>query len=251
MCRNENEAPSPEKTATEQNPDLPMQDHLSSPVGTFAHRGSDVICCLTVIGQIEGHYALPPGSKTTKYEHVLPLLFAVDEDERIDGLLILLNTSGGDVEAGLAIAEMIAGMHKPSVSLVLGGGHSIGIPLAVAADRSFIAGTASMTVHPVRTTGLTVGAPQTFRYFEKLQERITRFVSENSGISPDRYRELVLNTGELVTDIGTILEGKEAADCGLIDAVGSLHDATDALFDLIRTRKSHQNADGADHAPAG
>ena len=165
---------------------------------------------------------------------MIPSLLAVDEDEHIDGLLVLLNTSGGDVEAGLAIAEMISGMKKPSVSLVLGGGHSIGIPLAVAADRSFIAGTASMTVHPVRTTGLTVGAPQTFRYFEKLQERITRFVSENSAITAERYRELVLNTGELVTDIGTILEGKEAVEGGLIDAVGTLHDATDALYEMIR-----------------
>lgn len=226
-----------------QSPDAPP-DHAPAPRdeiggigGSVARRGDDTVYCLTVIGQIEGHYALPPGTKTTQYEHVLPLLFAIDEDEHIDGLLVLLNTSGGDVEAGLAIAEMIAGMHKPSVSLVLGGGHSIGVPLAVAADRSFIADTASMTVHPVRTTGLTVGAPQTFRYFEKLQERITRFVSENSGISAERYRELVLNTGELVTDIGTILEGKEAVDCGLIDATGTLRDATDALYDLIRTKK--------------
>lgn len=219
----------------------PAALHLTDDIGGFgsvvAHRGDAAIYCLTVIGQIEGHYALQPGTKTTKYEHVIPTLFAVDEDACIDGLLVLLNTSGGDVEAGLAIAEMIAGMHKPSVSLVLGGGHSIGVPLAVAADRSYIADTASMTVHPVRTTGLTVGAPQTFRYFEKLQERITRFVSENSAISAERYRSLALNTGELVTDIGTILEGKDAVDCGLIDAVGTLSDATDALCELIRARR--------------
>ena len=214
------------------------QDDLSGLGSVIARRGDRMIYCLTVIGQIEGHYILPASNKTTKYEHVIPSLFAIDEDERIDGLLILLNTSGGDVEAGLAIAEMISGMHKPSVSLVLGGGHSIGIPLAVAADRSFIAGTASMTVHPVRTTGLTVGAPQTYRYFEKLQERITRFVSENSEISADRYRELVLNTGEMATDIGTILEGREAVECGLIDAVGSLHDATDALYEIIKRSPS-------------
>lgn len=237
MSQNENENPSVEKDNGEQNNEQRPQDDISGLGSVIAHRGEDIIYCLTVIGQIEGHYALPPSNKTTKYEHVLPSLFAIDEDEHIDGLLVLLNTSGGDVEAGLAIAEMISGMHKPSVSLVLGGGHSIGIPLAVAADRSFIADTASMTVHPVRTTGLTVGAPQTFRYFEKLQERITRFVSENSAISAERYRELVLNTGELVTDIGTILEGKEAVECGLIDAVGTLHDATDALYDMIRERK--------------
>lgn len=228
----------PHTEQDEQEKGIRPQDDLSGLGSVIARRGGDVIYCLTVIGQIEGHYALPQGSKTTQYEHVLPSLFAIDEDEQIDGLLILLNTSGGDVEAGLAIAEMIAGMHKPSVSLVLGGGHSIGIPLAVAADRSFIADTASMTVHPVRTTGLTVGAPQTFRYFEKLQERITRFVCSNSSVSADRYRELVLNTGELVTDIGTILEGKEAVECGLIDAVGTLRDATDALYELIRERKA-------------
>ena len=216
------------------------QDSISGLGSVITRRGDRILYCLTVIGQIEGHYILPPSNKTTKYEHVIPSLFAIDEDEHIDGLLVLLNTSGGDVEAGLAIAEMISGMQKPSVSLVLGGGHSIGIPLAVATDRSFIAGTASMTVHPVRTTGLTVGAPQTFRYFEKLQERITRFVSENSGITAERYRELVLNTGEMATDIGTILEGKEAVDCGLIDAVGTLHEAADALCALIDERRKHE-----------
>ena len=238
MCRKENENPVPDQE--QENTGVRPQDDLSGLGSVIARRGDDVIYCLTVIGQIEGHYALPPSNKTTKYEHVLPSLFAIDEDEHIDGLLVLLNTSGGDVEAGLAIAEMISGMHKPSVSLVLGGGHSIGIPLAVAADRSYIADTASMTVHPVRTAGLTVDAPQTFRYFEKRQERITRFVSENSAISSGRYRELVLNTGELVTDIGTILEGKEAVECGLIDAVGTLRDATDALYSLIKERKTQQ-----------
>ena len=217
------------------------QDNISGMGSVITHRGDDIIYCLTVIGQIEGHYILPANNKTTKYEHVIPSLLAIDEDEHIDGLLVLLNTSGGDVEAGLAIAEMISGMKKPSVSLVLGGGHSIGIPLAVAADRSFIARTASMTVHPVRTTGLTVGAPQTFRYFQKMQERITSFVAENSGISKEKYSELVLNTGELVTDIGTILEGKEAVECGLIDEVGTLSDATDALFEMIRKNKGKHN----------
>ena len=238
MMRNENETPATPATQPEGPPDgnTAVQDDIRGAGCVITRRGGKTVCCMTVIGQIEGHYALPSGSKATRYEHVLPTLFAVDEDEHIDGLLVLLNTSGGDVEAGLAIAEMIAGMRKPSVSLVLGGGHSIGVPLAVAADRSFIAASASMTVHPVRSTGLTVGAPQTFRYFEKLQERITRFISANSAISTERYRELILNTGELVTDIGTILEGNEAVECGLIDAVGTLRDASDALCELIRQR---------------
>ena len=231
-----------EDNGTEKNEDTGEDkrpvDNVTGNGSVITHRGDDIIYCLTVVGQIEGHYILPANNKTTKYEHVIPTLLAVDEDDDIDGLLLLLNTSGGDVEAGLAIAEMISGMKKPSVSLVLGGGHSIGIPLAVAVKKSFIAGTASMTVHPVRSTGLTIGAPQTFRYFEKLQERITRFVSENSSISAERYRELVLNTGEMATDIGTILEGKEAVDCGLIDAVGTLGDATDALFAMINERNN-------------
>ncbi len=218
------------------NTETKPQDSITAMGSVITHRGENIIYCLTVIGQIEGHYILPPSNKTTKYEHVIPSLLAIDEDEHIDGLLVLLNTSGGDVEAGLAIAEMIAGMKKPSVSLVLGGGHSIGIPLAVACDKSFIVKTASMTVHPVRTTGLTVGAPQTYRYFQKMQDRIIRFTVENSNITDERYRELVLNTGELVTDIGTVLEGKEAVDCGLIDAVGTLRDATDALYEMIDNR---------------
>ena len=221
----------------QENKDAILQDGVAGMGSVTAHRGDDRIFCLTVIGQIEGHYILPANNKTTKYEHVIPTLLAIDEDESIDGLLVLLNTSGGDVEAGLAIAEMISGMHKPSVSLVLGGGHSIGIPLAVAADRSFIAGTASMTVHPVRMTGLTVGAPQTYRYFQRMQERINGFVAGNSGISAERYSELALNTDELATDVGTILEGREAVECGLIDAVGSLKDATDALYEMIQQRK--------------
>lgn len=233
-----NEEPHTDPAGEEPNGDSRPQDSVSRMGSVITHRGDHIIYCLTVIGQIEGHYILPPSNKTTKYEHVIPTLLAIDEDEHIDGLLVLLNTSGGDVEAGLAIAEMISGMRKPTVSLVLGGGHSIGIPLAVATDRSFIAGTASMTVHPVRTTGLTVGAPQTFRYFQKMQERITRFVVENSGVSAERYSELVLNTGELVTDIGTVLEGQEAVDCGLIDAVGTLSEATDALYEMIQERGS-------------
>lgn len=207
----------------------------------ITRRGDRVIYCLTIIGQIEGHYLLSQNEKTTKYEHVLPQLVAIDEDERIDGLLLLINTAGGDVEAGLAIAELISGMKKPSVSIVLGGGHSIGIPLAVSADRCFIAKSASMMVHPVRTTGVTVGAPQTFEYFRRMQDRITTFVCDNSGISKERYTQLVLNTTELVTDIGTILEGQEAVDEGLVDSVGTLAQATDCLFEMIENDKSCNN----------
>ena len=231
-----NEEEVTENPEEDSNTETKPQDSITAMGSVITHRGENIIYCLTVIGQIEGHDILPPSNKTTKYEHVIPSLLAIDEDEHIDGLLVLLNTSGGDVEAGLAIAEMIAGMKKPSVSLVLGGGHSIGIPLAVACDKSFIVKTASMTVHPVRTTGLTVGAPQTYRYFQKMQDRIIRFTVENSNITDERYRELVLNTGELVTDIGTVLEGKEAVDCGLIDAVGTLRDATDALYEMIDNR---------------
>ena len=203
----------------------------------YRTKGPHAIHCLTVVGQIEGHVEAPQGQKTTKYEHVIPLLVSVEEDERIDGLLVLINTVGGDVEAGLAIAEVISGMKKPTVSIVLGGGHSIGIPLAVAAKKSFIAKSASMTVHPVRTTGLTLGVPQTFEYFQRMQDRITTFVAENSNITKDRYNQLVLNTGELVMDIGTILEGEEAVEEGLIDEVGTVSDAIDALYDLIKENK--------------
>ncbi len=209
--------------------------------GDFTESGSVITCredkvihCLTVIGQVEGHYLLPRDSKTTKYEHVIPLLVSIEEDPRVDGMLILLNTVGGDVEAGLAIAEVIAGMKKPTVSIVLGGGHSIGIPLAVAAKRSFIAKSASMTAHPVRTTGLTLGVPQTFAYFQRMQDRINTFVAEHSGISRGRYAQLVLNTGELVMDVGTVLDSRRAVEEGLIDAVGTVSDAMDALYHMIQ-----------------
>lgn len=208
-------------------------EQINETGSVLVNRKGRVVHCLTIVGQIEGHFVLQSQNKTTKYEHVIPQLVAVDEDDRIHGLMILLNTCGGDVEAGLAIAEVIAGMKKPVVSIVLGGGHSIGIPLAVASKHSFIAKSASMTVHPVRTTGLTVGAPQTFEYFRRMQDRITTFVSDNSNISKARYNELVLNTGELVLDIGTILEGQEAVDEGLIDSVGTLSEAMDCLYSMI------------------
>ena len=202
--------------------------------------GSDItksskgnIYTLTIIGQVEGHQVLPETAKTTKYEHVLPLLAGIEESDEIDGLLLLLNTVGGDIEAGLAIAEMIAGMKKPTVSLVLGGGHSIGIPLAVCTKKSFITPTASMTVHPVRMTGLVVGAPQTFRYFQRIQEQIADFVTANSGISKEQFENYMMATGEMATDVGTILYGKEAVSSGLIDKLGGLNDALSALHKMI------------------
>ncbi len=196
------------------------------------------IYTLTIIGQVEGHQVLPENCKTTKYEHVLPLLAGIEESDEIDGLLLLLNTVGGDIEAGLAIAEMIAGMKKPTVSLVLGGGHSIGIPLAVCTKRSFITPTASMTVHPVRMTGLVVGAPQTFRYFQRIQEQIAEFVTSNSKISKSEFEHYMMATGEIATDVGTILYGKEAVASGLIDKLGGLNDALSALHKMIdKSRK--------------
>lgn len=191
------------------------------------------IHCITIIGQVEGHVMLPPDTKTTKYEHIMPLLAAVEETEDIRALLILLNTVGGDIEAGLCLAEMIAGMSKPTASVVLGGGHSIGVPLAVAANRSFIAPTATMTVHPVRMSGLLLGVPQTMSYINRIQDRITSFVTNNSNISRDRFQELMMNTGELTTDVGTVLDGEAAVREGLIDELGSLSDAISSLYSLI------------------
>lgn len=201
-------------------------------------RSDTLIHCLTIIGQIEGHYILPSQNKTTKYEHIIPLLVSVEEDPSIKGLLILLNTVGGDVEAGLAIAEVIAGMKTPTVSVVIGGSHSIGIPIAVAADKSYIAKSATMTAHPVRTTGLTLGVSQSFEYFKRIQDRITTFVSDNSGISKEEYNQLVLNTGELVTDIGTILDSETAVKTGLIDSIGTLREAIDWLYNMIDNGES-------------
>ena len=192
-----------------------------------------VLHCLTIIGQIEGHYVLPEQNKTTKYEHVIPQLVAIEEDPTVDGLLIILNTVGGDVEAGLAIAELIAGMTTPTVSLVLGGGHSIGVPLAVSAKKSFIVPRAPMTIHPVRMNGLVLGVPQTLSYFDRMQERITNFVTANSSIDEGKFTTLMMNTGELVTDVGTVLDGEKAVEYGLIDSLGGLHDAIDALYKLI------------------
>ena len=221
-----------------------QQEKQISGLDRVVELGSDVtrspqgnIYTLTIIGQIEGHQVLPESCKTTKYEHILPLLAGIEESSEIDGLLLLLNTVGGDIEAGLAIAEMIAGMKKPTVSLVLGGGHSIGIPLAVCTKKSFITPTASMTVHPVRMTGLVVGAPQTFRYFQRVQEQIADFVTENSRISKKAFEKYMMATGEMATDVGTILYGKEAVSSGLIDHLGGLSDALDALHQMIKKEK--------------
>lgn len=194
------------------------------------------IRCLTIIGQIEGHYCLPPQNKTTKYEHIIPALVAIEQDSSAEGLLIVLNTVGGDVEAGLAIAEIIAGMSKPTVSIVVGGGHSIGVPLAVSAKRSFIVPTATMTIHPVRMNGMMLGVPQTMSYFEKMQERITRFVTDNSGMSPRRFKELMMERDELVMDVGSVLDGENAVKEGLIDSLGGISDAVNCLYKMIDKR---------------
>ena len=199
------------------------------------------IYTLTVIGQIEGHQTLPETAKTTKYEHVLPLLAGIEESDEIDGLLLLLNTVGGDIEAGLAISELIASMKKPTVSLVLGGGHSIGIPLAVSAKKSFIAPSASMMIHPVRTCGVVVGSPVTYHYFQRIQEQITQFVTDNSHISREQFTQYMMATGQIATDVGTIVYGKEAVESGLIDRLGGLHDALEALHRMIDVQKQRKN----------
>lgn len=208
-------------------------EHIKDSGSITTFDGKHKIYCLTIIGEIEGHSILPPQSKTTKYEHVIPQLVSIEQSTDIDGLLIILNTVGGDVEAGLAIAELIAGMKKPTVSLVLGGGHSIGVPLAVAAKRSFIVRSATMTIHPVRTNGLVLGVPQTLNYFERMQNRITKFVTENSQIDENVLVQLMMNTGELVTDMGTVIEGQRAVSIGLIDKLGNLSDAITCLSEMI------------------
>ncbi|MCI8552973.1 MAG: ATP-dependent Clp protease proteolytic subunit [Lachnospiraceae bacterium] len=195
------------------------------------------IYVLTIVGQIEGHQLLPPTSKSTKYEHVLPLLATIEGSKEIDGLLILLNNGGGDVEAGLAISEVIASMSKPTVSLVLGGSHSIGVPLAVSAKKSFIAPSAAMTIHPVRLNGLVIGVPQTFYYFERIQERILQFVTANSHIRREAFTKLMLQTGELAADVGSVIYGEEAVELGLIDRIGGLSDALGCLYEMIAEKK--------------
>ncbi len=204
---------------------------------SMSRTGRGNIYTLTIIGQIEGHNTLPENTKTTKYEHVMPLLASIELDEEIDGLLLLLNTVGGDIEAGLGLAEMIAGMRKPTASLVLGGGHSIGVPLAVAPKVSMIVPSASMVVHPVRTTGTVIAAPQTFRYFQKVQEGIVSFVTRHSRISPEEFQRLMFATDEMAADVGTVLYGERAVELGLIDQVGTLSDALDRLYEQIEAGK--------------
>lgn len=202
-----------------------------------------VIHCLNIIGQVEGHYILPAQNKTTKYEHIIPALVAIEQDRSIEGLVIILNTVGGDVEAGLAIAELIASMKTPTVSMVVGGGHSIGVPLAVCAKKSFIVPSATMTIHPVRMNGLVLGVPQTLSYFDKMQERIVRFVCDNSAIKPERFRELLMSTGELVMDVGSVIDGEQAVKEGLIDRLGGLSEAIDCLYDMIENSSEKEKAE--------
>ena len=224
------------KNAAEQQEERKQLEDLGAAV-TSNQNGT--IYTLTIIGQVEGHQILPDTVKTTKYEHVLPLLASIEENPEVDGLLILLNTVGGDIEAGLAIAEMIAGMKKPTVSLVLGGGHSIGIPLAVSARRCMIAPTASMTIHPVRMTGVVVGAPQTYQYFNRIQEQIVDFVTANSGISREKFLQYMMATGEIATDVGSVVYGREAVQVGLVDQLGSVGDALAYLHEEIAGQKQN------------
>ena len=214
---------------TKTSPIQPLIDLGSTTLRT--KRGN--IHCLTIVGQIEGHMSLPSGAKATKYEHVLPLLANLEASDEVDGVLFLLNTMGGDVEAGLAIAELIAGMTKPTVSLVLGGGHSIGIPLAVAPRRTFIAPSASMTVHPIRMNGTMIAAPQTYHYFSRLQERIVRFVTKNSRITEEKFTALMMASGDMAADVGSVIYGEEAVECGLMDRIGTLSDALTELYTMM------------------
>ena len=232
--------PETEPTQTQdQNEDREQQLQEIIDLGSATIRTSrGTIHTLTIVGQIEGHQLLPPSAKSTKYEHVLPLLASVEESEEVDGLLVLLNTVGGDIEAGLAIAELIAGMKKPTVSLVLGGGHSIGVPLAVSARQSFIVPSASMTIHPVRMTGMVIAVPQTFSYFQRIQERIIQFVVENSRADKEKFTKLMMATGELAADVGSVIYGQEAVELGLIDHIGGLHDALDCLHQMIGEDKN-------------
>ena len=229
-----NHPDSPEKTG--KSTPIPVQPIIDMG-STVVKNARGTVLCLTVVGQVEGHTLLPDNVKATKYEHVLPLLAASEQTEDIDGLLLLLNTVGGDIEAGLAIAELAAGMTKPTVTLVLGGGHSIGVPLAVCGKETFIAPTASMTIHPVRMSGTVIAAEETYRYFQRIQERIVRFVAGNSRVSAERFRELMLSSGDMANDVGTVLYGEQAVAEGIIDRVGTLSDALDALYGQIRRRK--------------
>lgn len=228
---------------SEERPTQPPEER-DTPQQQLVEMGSSVvrnrhgtIHCLTIIGQVEGHTLAPNNAKTTKYEHVLPLLAAIEESEDVDGLLLLLNTVGGDIEAGLGIAEMIAGMTTPTVTLVLGGGHSIGIPLAVSGKKTFIAPSASMTIHPVRMSGTMIAAPQTYHYFDRIQERIIRFVANNSRVKAEKFRELMLKSGDMSNDVGSVVYGEEAVELGLMDQVGTLTDALESLYAMMEEKR--------------
>ena len=228
------------ETETANERKLTEHDFIEESGGVVTKNREETIHCLSIIGQIEGHYILPEGQKATKYEHILPMLVSIEQDEDIDGVLILLNTMGGDVEAGLAIAEVIASMKKPTVSVVLGGGHSIGVPLAVSGKKSFIVPSATMTIHPVRINGLVVGVPQTFTYFQEMQKRIIDFICAHSRADKDKIYELMMRPDMMATDVGSIIEGKEAVEYGLIDEVGGLDRALEALREMIRRVKSEE-----------
>ena len=215
-----------------------MDERLTDEAKEIGSVSAGTIHCITIIGQIEGHMVLPSDTKSTKYEHIMPLLAAVEESEEIRGLLILLNTVGGDIEAGLGLAELIAGMKTPTASLVLGGGHSIGVPLAVSASRSFIVPSAAVTIHPVRISGVVIGVPQTYDYFTRVSDRIVRFITYHSNISAEKFTEYMMRTGELTQDVGSILYGEEAVRCGLIDSLGGLSDALAYLHKRISENDS-------------
>lgn len=229
----EDEQPDEDKDNDELDEELDKKELIEKTGEVISKNAKHLIHCLTIIGQVEGHYVLPSQNKTTKYEHIIPALVAIEQDRSIEGLVIILNTVGGDVEAGLAISELIAGMKTPTVSLVVGGGHSIGVPLAVSAKKSFIVPSASMTIHPVRMNGLVLGVPQTLSYFDKMQDRIVNFVTSNSGITEDMFRSMMMQTGELTMDMGTVVDGEKAVEIGLIDSLGGLSDAIEALYELI------------------
>ncbi len=219
-----------EKNENNETVDIEKKEHV---IDNGSPNSKHLIHCLTIIGQIEGHYVLGETNKTTKYEHIIPALVAVEQDRSVEGLIIILNTVGGDVEAGLAIAELISGMKTPTVSIVVGGGHSIGVPLAVSAKKSFIVPSASMTIHPVRMNGTVLGVPQTLSYFDKMQDRIVSFVTRNSNISEEELCRLMMNTQELVLDVGSVVDGNKAVEIGLIDSLGSLGDAMECLYEMI------------------
>lgn len=246
---NQNTDNNEEQSCNSEDKDRLDREELIERTGEVVSRNSKhLIHCLTIIGQVEGHYLLPPQNKTTKYEHIMPALVAVEQDRSVEGLVIILNTVGGDVEAGLAIAELIAGMKTPTVSIVVGGGHSIGVPLAVSAKRSFIVPSATMTIHPVRMSGTVLGVPQTLSYFDKMQERISRFVCKNSNISPERFKQLMMNTGELTMDMGTVIDGETAVNEGLIDRLGGLSDAIEELYRLIESAEPRYPDDDTEEA---